>query len=239
MTAFHYCSYLIINNLTKIIIIIRVRRYLQKGGRRWRSQPVPKRCTHTTVSLVALQILLTYTHSSEKTLFLLLLALMGLWSGPLFWFPANVNTVNARFTALQVVIVCILGIIFRKNEIMRYAIAGMTMDFILRYKRPFFLISDTWQSQALIEKYVCKLGSLQGVELQFKEPLLRSQLSSSGGTWLQGLPSNLQPCVASSSLALPLCFCSWEEMEAMGREMEKVSSSLVSVYLEHWSLQQL
>jgi hypothetical protein len=54
------------------------------------------------------------------------------WSGPLFWFPANVNSVNARFTALQVVAVCILGIIFRKNEIMRYAIAGMCADFILR-----------------------------------------------------------------------------------------------------------
>jgi hypothetical protein len=54
------------------------------------------------------------------------------WSGPLFWFPANVNAVNARFTALQVVVVCILGIIFRYNEIMRYAIAGMCFDFILR-----------------------------------------------------------------------------------------------------------
>jgi hypothetical protein len=58
------------------------------------------------------------------------------WSGPLFWFPANVNAVNARFTALQVVIVCILGIIFRKNEIMRYAIAGMLADFVLRYMSP-------------------------------------------------------------------------------------------------------
>jgi hypothetical protein len=55
------------------------------------------------------------------------------WSGPLFWFPPNVNAVNARFTALQVVIVSILGIIFRKNEVMRYAIAGLCFDFILRY----------------------------------------------------------------------------------------------------------
>lgn len=54
------------------------------------------------------------------------------WSGPLFWFPANVNAVNARFTALLVVAVCIPGIILRKNEIMRYAIAAMTVDFILR-----------------------------------------------------------------------------------------------------------
>lgn len=59
-----------------------------------------------------------------------------MWSGPLFWFPANVNAVSGRFVALQVVAVCILGIIFRKNEIMRYAIAGMTVDFTVRYDPP-------------------------------------------------------------------------------------------------------
>ena len=52
---------------------------------------------------------------------------------PLFWFPYNVNGVNARFTAAQVVVIAILGIIFREEEIMRYTIAAMCLDFILRY----------------------------------------------------------------------------------------------------------
>ena len=50
----------------------------------------------------------------------------------MFWFPYNVNGVNARFTAVQVVIVAILGIIFRESYIMRYAIATMFLDFVLR-----------------------------------------------------------------------------------------------------------
>lgn len=48
---------------------------------------------------------------------------------PLFWFPDNVNEWTTRLRSLQVVIICILSIIFRERIGTRYTVMGLVFDY--------------------------------------------------------------------------------------------------------------
>jgi hypothetical protein len=54
-------------------------------------------------------------------------------SPTLFWFPRNVNEWTARIIGLQVVVVCILAIIFRNARGGHYLVLGQMIEYILRY----------------------------------------------------------------------------------------------------------
>ncbi|KAL6074286.1 Glutaredoxin domain-containing protein [Balamuthia mandrillaris] len=73
----------------------------------------------------------------------------------LFWFPYNINGVQARFVGLFVVVTCILGIIFRESKTMQWSIAGMAAGYLLR----FFSGANA-----------SFLGSLAGIPAFFFEP---------------------------------------------------------------------
>jgi hypothetical protein len=53
-------------------------------------------------------------------------------SPTMFWFPRNVNVWTTRLVALQVVVLCIVTIIFRDRVSVHYTIAAQLIDFILR-----------------------------------------------------------------------------------------------------------